>query len=417
MELEIQPRRLSSEMLREAMPLLSTYFSGADVRLGSMEVQLSQGEIGSDSDTIVRARHLLAIGRTLQSVVDATMKSPSRTMVTAGRMLSNEMRGSVDVGRYGSVVAERRSGRAILPVRLGVESYRLPENELIVALLRLLRRCLTASYFPANSAESLAAEQLLRWVTQTLRRESLSGVAISSSIDRLIETVSVRLRRRQVRELHAYTMLHDSARMLRGDAVNPDSSCSDLYISALLAFPESEQFSDRVFEVWTLGQIVSSFERLGWTLVARRATLNGSGDQSVIEFARSDIHAHVFFQSGLSLGDASWSYEGGRPLVGIPDIVIHTTNGTSIVVDAKNRSPGRGISGRSDEIYKMLGYSENYASLRNRLRAMLVLPSHAVADTHLAHPGGGRLALVACPSEGSRPSWYVTLDRVLASLL
>jgi 5-methylcytosine-specific restriction endonuclease McrBC regulatory subunit McrC len=94
-------------------------------------------------------------------------------------------------------------------------------------------------------------------------------------------------------------------------------------------------------------------------------------------------------------------------LRGIPDVTIATaTPGRPpLLIDAKYRFIRTDRISRSDEIYKMLGYAENFrpgAGPPSRFRGVLIFPSNRSAHRIVDGPEGGQLDLITVDLSGNR---------------
>lgn len=135
----------------------------------------------------------------------------------------------------------------------------------------------------------------------------------------------------------------------------------------------NEEFSDKLFELWLLHGIEKvfindyKFEKLD------QNHLKDRHDSYIFKVkTNNDKLIEIYFQRGKDLfwdntTRSKWKYKRStedEPLIAIPDIIIKYNENKLVLVDAKNRI--RVQRQNSDEIYKMLGYYENFSEYINR---------------------------------------------------
>ena len=168
-------------------------------------------------------------------------------------------------------------------------------------------------------------------------------------------------------------------------------------VDGLLSFPAGEAFWQKVFEIWCLEQVSGSLARLGWAEEARRP-LHKRDAGPVMAFACGAHRIEVWFQRQLPLGTASWHYEAGGALHGIPDITLtHSALGVPMIIDAKYRYAVSET--RAEETYKLLGYAENFRAALHPVWGMLCFVGPAVSDNSLRGPNGGRIVVLRCDGQ------------------
>ena len=356
---------LGSRFLREALPLVSSYFSGESVALADTQVS-----IGVDTDhesrrfaSQLRLRHALTCSNQLMQIVRDIESRTSSVNQLVRMETKGVLRGRLDIPRYVARRAYGLSWPKTYPILVTEESPSTPENALVKRVFQFLLARLSWTGVDTKSAELLAARRSRRWVSNRIVREPWSSVATTSSIKRLHSEAMRRISRRQTGNDRAYSELLDLVQdwQLFGTELG-GAAASDRLVTALLAFPEDEAFLDRIYEIWCIREIARCLQDLGASVVSGPISLTGSRDLPVYELNLAGHRLEIWFQLALNPGDAKWTYQSnGQGLRGIPDITI-VANGTHrLVFDAKNRL----VAGRtrSEETYKMLGYFENFRSL------------------------------------------------------
>jgi hypothetical protein len=162
-----------------------------------------------------------------------------------------------------------------------------------------------------------------------------------------------------------------------------------------MAFPSGDFFWERAFEIWVLTEVGRALAAVGAEqTISRPLYARSAGPVEQWRVGTNTIS--IWFQRQRPLGDASWRYDPGGPLSGVPDVTLTAEGRSPLVIDAKFRF--RGTDTRSEETYKMLGYAENFRQVRP-FAGVLVFPGR-IEPRHLTGPAGGRVSLVSAVIEG-----------------
>ena len=127
----------------------------------------------------------------------------------------------------------------------------------------------------------------------------------------------------------------------------------------------SEEFDNRLFEIFCLGELREGFKQLGFReKIVRPLHERSRGPVMETEHPHSGLGISVFFQKGEGVLWTEGLPREWAQIVGVPDIglVPRSSQLPVIIVDAKNRD--RGVDSEesvSEELYKMLGYFQNFA--------------------------------------------------------
>lgn len=359
-------------IFRQALPLLLSKSSHVDVTLEGKDVDVQMGTSGETFHKYFLFRRLLAFLPDLYQIIDQIRDNPSKRTFLVREESHGGLRGLLDLPRY---VQQRQQGQTrtsprVLPVVRSRYSYDTPENELALSVLRTIRMRLASNPFPIRSSEHRAARRH-RAKLEILAKSPCFEQVRAAPIPRLYRETTARVDRRRTGNDRAYRKLLlwlDSW----GGQFGPADDESDETLP--LSFPSGEAFWNRVFEVWCLGQCMESLQRQGFIAASVRPLHTTA--QEIALFERGGQQVSVHFQRAAPLGPARWFYADGDALRGIPDITLVTSGATPLFIDAKFRE-ALPTKRRTEEIYKMLGYAENFnqGSSQYPFHALLIFPS------------------------------------------
>lgn len=406
-------------MLAEALPLLVTYASGATVELSPWQVDVSTAR-GSEMSRFaaeLMSRHEIACARRLLPVLEEIRRRPSRTVSFERSESRGGIRGRLDTSRY---LARRAGGMSVArpyPVVTAQYTPDTSENALVRLCIRGLSFSLRHSPFPTGSAESVAARREQGRMLHLLKQSPWKAVTRTGQLARLRSEVDARVRRRQTGNEAAYRRLLQWVAEWQLDVAHLDYQSREAVVAGILVFPASELFWDRVFEVWCLGQLYRSLERIGLSAVQAHRPLFDRTKGPVASYGGT-ARVEVRFQTQSPLGSPRWSYRGGGSLTGIPDIVLSSPGRPLLLLDAKNRPVDLQAPRMSEEIYKMLGYAENFRGpVTVPFRAILLFPGNGSMHRTLDGPDGNRLDVIVTDLQRERAVTEGSLDEVLRSWL
>ncbi|WP_332601617.1 hypothetical protein [Arthrobacter sp. S2(2024)] len=317
-------------------------------------------------------RQLLAFLPDLYRVIDQIRDNPSKRIFLAREDSRGGLQGLLDLPRY---VQQRGPGQTrtsprILPVVRSRYSYDTPENQLALSVLRTVRTRLASNPFPIKSSEHRAARRH-RSKLEILTKSPCFEQVRAAAIPRLYREATARVDRRRTGNDRAYRKLLQWLDRW-GAQFGPADDENDETLP--LSFPSGDAFWNRIFEIWCLGECMASLQRLGFIATYIRP-LHTTAEEIAL-FERRGQKVSVLFQRASPLGLAGWFYADAAPLRGIPDITLVTSGTTPLFVDAKFREalPDKR---RTEEIYKMLGYAENFnqGNPQHPFHALLLFPS------------------------------------------
>jgi len=385
--------------LFEALDLVATYLFSQSVALEATPVGALVGKTQRDDETTrflqyLEARHALACAMRLRPIVSGIESGLSSRGKLARVVSKGAIRGRLDVPRYLAGRTQRTLPRTY-PLIANEATPDTPENTLVVQSLRGLARQLGMNRFPRSTAEGQASLGLYDWTRRRLRRWPWAEVTTQDPIDRLRRQTLLRTRKRQTGNELAYGSLLEWLAEWQVDVSRLGSQDLNRVVDGLLAFPIDDFFRNKVFEVWCLREIAQSLVRCGCVPLDEPRPLHQRHVGPVYQLQRGSSRFGIWFQSQRPLGTPRWHYDDtGRPLSGIPDIIVSTDGRAPLVADAKLR--GARPQGRSEETYKMLGYHENFrdSAARAGFRGLLVFAGSGNSGRTLAGPYGGRLSLL-----------------------
>jgi hypothetical protein len=384
--------------VRESLPLLCSYLYSEKVILQPTSV-----EVGDDDPSergafaaLIRMRHALACGQKLKPIIDAIKRGYSHSSELVRSESKCVVAGRLDIPLYLSRRGTNLSWPRSLPILVAKATPTTPENQLVVHTLRqVLNRLRGVGQIDA-SAERLLNLSLSRWARDQLHSDPWQRVATAPAAgERLRREAEHRVRRRQTGNEPAYEAFLDWHRQWTFDTSRSSQYEWENMVDLLLAFPAGDFFSDKVFEVWCLYQVIESFRRSGARMLAGPQPLSERTDQAICALEYEGYRFEIFYQRALPQTDAGWSYiRSQQPLTGIPDITVFGTDGRRLLIDAKRREARSHT--RPEETYKMLGYRENFKGLfENRpFWAALCFLSHSQLYTEMGAKGNQRIVLI-----------------------
>ncbi len=406
-------------ILAESLRLLSTYASGPAVELGEWMSGVSPVPEDETDEFLgeVRARHSIAITYKLRDVLQGIERNFSHKGTLSRQESRGVIRGRLDAPRYIAMRSRSVSLPRRYPIVSTEQSPETPENVLVGRTLRALVQELAWSPFPANSAEHQKARTEYGWFHTRLRRYPWDSIRRLETVERLWRETDLRIRRRQTGNEREYQMFLDwLAEWLMDPKLLGHAERVEGIIDGLLAFPASEMFWDKVFEIWCLQEVGNSLKRLGLQIIEGPRPLYARGSGPIWRFNEARQDVGVWFQRQWPLSPARWSYVGGGFLVGIPDIIIESHGRPLLLVDAKNRVVSTRT--RPEETYKMLGYAENFRPESDSpFWGLLLFPGESNSSVELVGPKGGRLRVVTVDLIGDRGAAAASIDRSLKQWL
>ena len=394
------------DALAAALPLLGTYFEA-----GARRLQAGRGPSrGEDPETdlllaALRLRVALAATDTLIVLAEDIARRPNFRYHRRRTDTVGEVRGRLDTTRYATGI-----GRLQIPPRYPVtevvRTQATPENTLLVCaahwlLAELVQPELLASLpdGPERRQAAAAAGATRRVLSNPLfavcRFDALNVMRLRG-LRGLLDRVDHRLTSGRIAGPDPYReLVHWLRECLSGQ---PAARAGDLDWSFY-----GSAFDSKLFEIWCLSHLARSVgEALGERPPVPDLTRRGAEAMYRWETPLGVLEIH-FQRSPSAQGRPQvWRRrDGGRGLAGIPDITVvgrpNEEEARLVLLDPKLR---RRETVAADELFKMLGYFEQYGE-RADGRGAIVLYGGDDRATLYDSDGTGRLLEVTVdPSRG-----------------
>jgi hypothetical protein len=361
-------------ILRRYGGLIQTYFSRTTLREARFTPVTELTESEREFYVYLRLSAVLYSATELVGLLDRVVLAAASEQVRVLEQSRGRLAGTLDPVAYARRYGQR-SGTPTFPVRRVRANFAVDENVFAAAcahgVLAELQSLLATIELPPSSERDLVGEiaQLLDMYLRdpALREAAAWGVPDvgSDEFAELADRVGERWQNRRVNNI-AYIELLDWARRFQSTALPGEGAFTGLVYS--------EDFDDRLFELFVLGCLRDGFANLGFNEATMRP-LHQSGKDPVLELVHADTGAGlaVFFQRAAQV---LWSDSAPRdwPTIGgVPDLVLRpdSLNHPVVIVDVKNRrrrAKTDGADGEvdapgfraSEEVYKMLGYFLNF---------------------------------------------------------
>lgn len=393
---------------RHALPLISQYFmlSNADmhpVRLFST-ADAPQHHIASMAG--LRLRLALARATELLAILDDINKRPSFRYELAKETSVGMLAGQLDFSEYafkGGQVEEAATF-PVLTIRRGAVT---PENILATHAanwaLSELRSAKALAAIPATSPEAHQVMRLSVRLQRFLKLPMAQACFVASSrlqntgqLKQLQSSVRTRVRRREVLAPDGYKHLVAWTENSILGVSNVSGKESWLHYG-----PE---FDTRLFELWCVHLLAQSIAETAY-LASPDVLTNWRKDGMVFRWQRPGGLIEIFYQRSIqavtkgSIKPRWIRRRGGqRNLGGVPDIIVRTLDRTGrqrlAVVDPKLRQRS---SVPTEELYKVLGYIENYEQSASALGAILFHDPDMKGEIHEFEAGTSQERLFALP--------------------
>lgn len=394
---------------KAALPMLASYFAtGADTLRSQGALEIAADDDLGDLLEFVQVRVLLAAAEKLDPLLRTVLDRPSFRYQRVSEESIGVIRGRLDsvtyLRRRHEVTAPRR-----FPVVNVVRSYLLPENVMAtwaaLSVAAALKR-LPLHRLPADAPERRRVER----TTESLRRLAMHPAF--SDCTSAAESVW---------RADAHASLVDRARSRIRSGRVPNAGCYEAVANWVMDFRPrevaldpgnvewmfyDESFDTRLFELWSLRQIVDALSSdLGEPTTTRLLVDRAKGP--IAQWAIGAVLVEVWFQAGLGtvdVGEPRWSYaprEQDEPspagkFGGIPDISIVVQQPGQprqpVLVDPKLRQR-RSVPGA--EVYKIIGYFGNLPSDRPNRGAIIFHGPSSQRSYRIADGGSGEILAVA----------------------
>lgn len=398
--------------LQTALPLAGSYFKRSG-ELGSasdgLDTETSDVPPAEDLIRAIRLRVAIQAASMLTAAAAKINRQPTFRYVRRQLTSRGEVRGALDLARLSR--GGPRAGSPDIPVVVVERAHGLPENLSLCAALLLVHRELDLARELVtrklkNGPEFIAAARLSEQVERALKRPWLVDIR---------EDSIHALRRGTIRGIVEAA----DRRVVAGHTSSPTYYAK--VISWILKFLEGvptqvagdidwsyygHDFDETLFEIWCLEQlrhrVVEAFggEESTWIYGREQpviSTAGQSGDAELSLFtqmspSRTIDRTPSWRSSRSSLGNDR------KRLQGIPDYTLVGGDGGFIFLDAKLRDRARRPT---EEIYKMLGYFNNFVQGESMLGAIIYYakPPRETAYEVFENDAGGQVVVFSVDPE------------------
>ncbi|MGN7201151.1 hypothetical protein [Arthrobacter sp. SAFR-044] len=407
-------REARAAAARIALPLVASYFVSGQTQLAPIAAFASTDKHSALDAAIVglRLRVALAMGRELESILKAVVARPNFRYELTKSQSVGAVVGQLDVTEY-SLSRGVLTETAIFPV-LNIERGRVtPENQLathaVIWLLQEIRDTARLTNVPLDSPEKRELTRL----TKALKRflvlplftsclKSVSHFRTGPDSQRLARMVRTRLRRGEVAFPEAYRQLVDWTTRFAEGTLSEEGAKEWLHYGPA--------FDTRLFELWCASLLAQTISDA--LLLAEPDLCAGWRSNGVLyRWERPGGLLELVYQRSvptITNGERQPRWKrttGGRKdLGGIPDLVVKATSAVGdvrlVIVDPKLRQRQ---TVPTEELYKILGYFENYQLSAQALGAVTYyepVKEDLSLDTYETHDNG---KLFAIPLDPLRP--------------
>jgi hypothetical protein len=404
-----------------ALPLLVTYFAGAQTWNLEVSPQLGTGAEDEELAEVAAATRLrasLAAAGRLVDVVGGIIARPTFRYTHVAAESVGTIQGRLDLARY-----SRQRGRVDVPrrypIRLVERATATPENILVTYAVMWMKRDLERTPTPLLPVGSPEFRELRRLVDVLARLVAVPLLARTvppatevwhrSTVDALLDRVTQRLAAGHIAQARPYQELADwMSASLAGDPIaSPGERDWSFY---------DERFDTKLFEIWCLTKLAAAIARHLGEPIGRPTSLATRAQVPIYQWTVGEHVIRLHFQPPLHTltpGGVHWRYEpGGRPLMGFPDlaVIVDGPDGRSITMfDPKLR---RRSTAPTEEIYKLLGYFANLQHDQPPRGAILYYGPGAPASYALRTAGRGDIRALAVDPEAAEDELFDIAARI-----
>lgn len=387
--------------------LVRTYFSNEELGELRYAYRPRLDFIDVEFYSYLRLAAILASAQRLPDILRRITLAPSHVQERELAWSRGGLSGRLDVPSYLRSWRANGSTRGYPGWRVHA-SFVTPENMLaaeaaqgVVAELQTLSSRLPLTGRSEGALVVRIVDALERFLREPALGEALARAprgVLGEAGERLLERVAERWRTRRISNT-AYAELWRWVAKYRKVGLMPGDEAE------LHGVAYSEGFDNRLYELFCLGWIRDGLRGLGFSELEARP-VHESTTRPVLEVQHpsTGLRMCAYFQRGDRV---FWTESLPREwpeIRGIADIALvpETTTHPVIVIDAKNRHRGNQLEEPlSDELYKMLGYFENFSRRvrvagRGPVGALLfVSRSGLTGPRTFSSRGGGYLVAMA----------------------
>lgn len=361
------------------LKFLSTFYSTYEVTYQTADILFSDESGIVDMNIYIRI--VLANAEEFITAINEVRKKMSLRNNKADREYIGEIKGRLNISKYVKQMVARSTPR-VYPCVVKEKNYGTPENIYL----------LFYAYVFCDKLKSMAKYIQSQKMNNQEKSKELSIISqYIKDLTNFISAPDLHQFSKQITELrkkygdHLPTVYFDKIvhRLKTNKIVNSDAYIKAFdwirkYSKNMVDFNETsikmlrydeEKFCDRLFEIWILYSIKKTLvKEFACTLVKEYGVMEKRIQYTFVLEKDDGELINLYFQKGEGLYwtnsvKTSWKYVSDKAtpnLRGIPDISVEIMSSPPklIIVDAKNKIR---IAGKnSEEIYKMIGYFENF---------------------------------------------------------
>ena len=359
------------------LSFINQYFSSFSTQMQNIDYSIRSGEINA-IDLEIYLRIVLANIESLHTLISDLESCLSMSQVDREVVFAGEIQGRLNVGKYTKNIAQARFPKEY-PCVVKSRTYASPENIYVIFIinnvLKMLdefKRFLLSKGNAAFSELALIEHHFRAFKVFSKKayfkecQDSANQIMKSYGDhypDDLRNLIVSRIHKGKIRNSHIYKQIFDWYNTYKYGSV------LELSTQKLSVLRYSDDFANRLFELWCLYSIKETFVSSFDAVLIEENNIMDVGDGFVYKLSvPTGGVLEIYYQKGASLywdteDELIWKYikdGNSRGLRGIPDISIRyiAKEDALVMIDIKNRVRTAGAN--SEEIYKMIGYFGNF---------------------------------------------------------
>jgi hypothetical protein len=343
-----------------------------------IDYSIKGGDV-NEIDIEIFLRIVLANIETLHNLIADLERCLSMAQIDKNVVFYGEIQGKLNVGRYTRKLAEARFPKEY-PCIVKTKTYVSPENVYVIFIINNVLRMLdNFKNFLLKKKRGNAFSELeliehhsraFRFFSTKAYFKECQGYAaqILKSYgeiypEDLKNVIFNRIHKGKIRNAYMYQRIFDWYDTFRHGSV------LELGVQKLNVLRYSDDFANRLFELWCLYNIKETFISSFGAVLIEENNIMEIGDGYVYKLSvPTGGTLEIYYQKGVNLyweseDELIWKYskeDKKSGLRGIPDISVRYTakDDALVMIDIKNRV--RTAGSNSEEIYKMIGYFGNF---------------------------------------------------------
>ncbi len=361
---------------------VNEFFSTYSLTSQNMDMKIDAGSL-TDSDLNIYIRIILSNLSEFRKMLSSIEKSLSYMYKDKIQTFDGEIHGHLRVQKYLQTKTQVRYPKEY-PCLIKERTSATPENIFLIFIVDYLIHLLDRfdkrlRQYGGNLylSEKNLIDEYKRILTSFERKTYFKDCLIevrrilkeygNEFSETLVNEIKIRSLKGKIRNYQAYEQIFNWYWRYRQGSIVLDSN------KTMQMIRYSDDFSNRLFELWCLFSIKETFvNEFGMNIISERNIMDvGSKSVFTLQTNTGGI-VDIFYQRGASLYwsdqiEPRWKYIGNdskqKRLVGIPDISIkyQAETNTLVMIDLKNRI--RSSGNNSEEIYKMIGYFDNFRNM------------------------------------------------------